>query len=70
MKVMGGRITTWTGEDLCVTQKDAPNYACNLGYIATGATSLIDYDRLVASLRESQVVRDYLDSVKSKVLID
>jgi 3'-phosphoadenosine 5'-phosphosulfate (PAPS) 3'-phosphatase len=64
IRAMGGRITTWTGEDLIVTHKDAPSYVCKQGYVATGRDSMIDHDKLVASLRESQIVQDYLDSVK------
>lgn len=65
LKAMGGRITTWTGEDLSVTHRDAPSYVCSLGFIATGPESAIDHDELIAALRESQVVQEHFENVKS-----
>lgn len=65
LRAMGGKITTWTGDDLTVTHKNAPHHVCNLGFVATGPNSAIDHDALIASLRESKVVQDYLESVKS-----
>jgi len=65
LRAMGGRITTWTGEDLTVTHRDVPSYTSKLGFVATGPQSVIDHDKLVESLRKSQVVQDYLDSMKS-----
>ena len=60
LKAMGGKITTFSGDDLIVTRKDAPVNANIMGVVATGAKSAIDHDTLIDSLRKSPVIQEYL----------
>lgn len=61
LRSMGGQITDLLGRELVVHQSDAPEYANQLGFVATGKGSSICHEELTSALKTSPIVRDYME---------
>ena len=61
LESMGGTITDMQGKELVITQRHTSIHWNQMGFVATGANSVVTHEDLIQALKDSKVVQSYLE---------